>query len=84
MLFSYYDDQPWAAGSASVAHGHGDYDTVAGPASAALLYGEPECSNNAALISSCSTTASPPDSWDDVVHQDVIPADILDAWLLTP
>jgi len=27
---------------------------------------------------------SPPDFWDDVVQQDVIPADILDAWLLTP
>jgi len=77
-----YDDQPWAADSASAALGHGDYDTVAVPASAALLYALANRSAATmlwALISSCS-----PDFWDDVVQQDVIPADILDAWLLTP
>jgi len=61
-------------------------DTVAVPATAALLYGEPACSNDAAGVDFFvfDDGQSPPDSWDDVVHQDVIPADILDAWLLTP
>ena len=81
-----YDDQPWAADSASAALGHGDYDCVAGPASAALLYNESECSNYAAGVDFfwLDDCQSHPDSWDDVVHQDVIPADIFDAWLPTP
>ena len=80
-----YDDHPWAADSVSAALGHGDYDSVAGPASTALLYDEPECSNDAAGVDFFvfDSGQSPPDSWDDIVHQDVIPADILDAWLLT-
>jgi len=54
MLFSLcLDDQPWAADFASAALDHSDYDCVAGPASAALLYGESECSDYVAgLISS--------------------------------
>jgi len=77
-----YDDQPWAADSASAAGGHGDYDTVAVPASAAaLLYGRPESSHDAAGVDCFvfDDSQSSPDSWDDVVHQDVIPADTLDA-----
>jgi len=81
-----YDDQPWAADSAISALGHGDYDTVAVPDSAALLYGGPECSNDAAGVGFFvfDDGQSSPDSWDDVVHQDVIPPIFSTPWLRTP
>jgi len=80
------DDQSWAADSASAALA---METTTPPPCPLVL---PSCMANrsaammlrALIFFVFDDGQSPPDSWDDVVHQDVIPADNLDAWLLTP